>query len=66
MPPTPGSLVDTLQQEIRQLRMVAFTHWDWQKKLDDENRAWRMPRFSWVVGGIRGWLDAIQEGQRKR
>jgi hypothetical protein len=66
MPPTPGSLVDTLQQEIRQLRMVAFTHWDWQKKLDDENRAWRMPRFSWIVGGIRGWLDAVQEGQRKR
>ena len=45
MPPTPGSLVDALQDEIRQLRMVAFTHWDWQKNLTDKGRAWRMPRF---------------------
>jgi hypothetical protein len=28
MPPTPDSLVDTLQKEISQLRVLAFTHWD--------------------------------------
>jgi hypothetical protein len=45
MPPVPGSLVDTLKEEIRQLRMLALTHWDGQKDLPDKSRAWRLPRF---------------------
>jgi hypothetical protein len=45
MPPPPGLVVDALQDEIRQLRMVAFTHWDWQKSHPEKRRMWRMPRF---------------------
>jgi hypothetical protein len=51
MPPTPGSLLDTLSEEIRQLRTLAFMHWDGSKNRQDEGREWRMPRFSRVLRG---------------
>lgn len=45
MPPVSDSVVDTLRQEIQQLRTLAFTHWDSPRSSDVKRRSWRMLRF---------------------